>query len=255
MLIAWLAVAYWQFRTNRHSSTPKVPTTTLPYVQTLDAWDRSFLLIIGGGPVLLTIIASTFTDAHLGASWASTFFVLFGFYTFWWLGGDEREVLRRTAITVIAIQVLMAAGYAIGRGPLAYYTGIETNSTYPGSIISARMQAIWHQYVPTAPLTLVAAHTWLGGNIAIHMRPSPEVLVDGKLELSPWITSRDPLRCGALIAGSNVDYPSGATNDVLDRLYKEAPYKGVIRQHWSTATSHTIIIRWAVIPPSPECTR
>ncbi len=255
MLVAWLAVAYWQFRASRRSSTPKILVATRPYARALSAWDRSFLVIVGGSPVLLTVTVSAFIEAHLGASWATTFFVLFGFYTFWWLGGDEREVLRRTAITVMTIQILMAAGYAIGRGPLAYHTGMETNSTYPGSIISRRMRAIWHQYVPTAPLTLVAAHTWLGGNIAIHMHPSPEILEDGKPELSPWIKSHNPLRCGALIAMSSVDYPSGATNEVLNRLYEEAPYKGVIRQRWSAPTSPLITIRWAVIPPTTSCTR
>lgn len=253
MLAAWIAVYVWTRRAASRGAAPAAGGAAPPrYAQALSAWDRSFLLIVGISPVALTVLVSGALGTRLGSSWASTFFVLFGFYAYWWLRGDERAMLRRTAVVVVVIQVLMAAGYAIGRGPLAYYTGRKTDSTYPGKLISQRMQEIWRQYVPGAPLTLVAADTWLGGNIAVHVRPSANVFIDGSLRESPWLKSADPTRCGALVAYSTADHSSGPSAAVR-KLYEQAPYKGVLQQRWSSPKSPLIVVHWGIIPPRPDC--
>ncbi|OWT63690.1 glycosyltransferase family 39 protein [Candidimonas nitroreducens] len=253
MLVAWIAVYVWSRRAaSRAVAVPDGAVAAPRYAQALSAWDRSFLLIVGIGPVLLTVLVSGVLGTRLGSSWASTFFVLFGFYAYWWLRGDERVMLRRTAIVVVVIQVLMAAGYAIGRGPLAYYTGRKTDSTYPGKQISLQMQDVWRQHVPGVPLTLVAAGTWLGGNIAVHVRPSANVFIDGSLRESPWLKSVDPMRCGMLVAYSTADHSSGPSAAVR-KLYDQASYKGVVQQRWSTPKSPLIVVHWGIIPPRPDC--
>ncbi len=249
MLIAWIAVRAW----NRKVPSPAAAAGPCqPYVRALSAWDQSFLLIVGIGPVALTVLMTAILGTRLGSSWPTTFFVLFGFYTFWWLRGDERVNLHRTAVVVVAIQVLMAGGYALGRGPLAYYTGYKTDSTYPGKTISRRMHAIWRRYVPDSPLRLVAANTWLGGNIAVHVRPAAYVFVDASREESPWLKNTDVMRCGMLVAYSMTTHSSGPSA-ALRRLYEEAPYKGVLKQRWSVRASPLIIVHWGIIPPQPDC--
>lgn len=252
MLVAWGAVFLWNRRAASKAGVSVADGAAPRYARALSAWDRSFLLLVGVGPVLLTVVVSGLLGSSLDSSWASTFFVLFGFYTYWWLRGDERVNLRRTAVVVVAIQVLMAVGYAAGRGPLAYYTGRTADSTYPGEIISRKMQDIWHQYVPGAPLTLVAASTWLGGNIAVHAGPGVNVLIDGSLRQSPWLKSGDAMRCGMLVAFSDIGH-GASRSAALHELYGRAPYKGVLQQRWSSPRSPVIVIHWAVIPPGEDC--
>lgn len=252
MFVAWAALFLWNRKAVRTRGTPHAVDERQLYASTLSEWDRSFLLIVGLAPVVLTVIATAILGINLGSSWASTFFVLFGFYTYWWLAGNESVNLRRTAIVVVVIQILMAVGYAVGRGPLAYYTGYKTDSTYPGAAISHMAQAIWREHVPGAPLTLIAADTWLGGNIAVHMRRSADVFIDADLKKSPWLEGRDLKRCGMLIAFGNGDHGPGPSAAVR-RLYEAAPYKGAFEQRWSVPGSFLLKTHWAIIPPSMAC--
>ena len=252
LFVAWAALFLWNRRTAGTQDALRAADGTHRYAQALSEWDRSFLLIVGLAPVTLTLIATAILGTHLGSSWGSTFFVFFGFYTYWWLAGDERVNLWRTVVVVVVIQLVLAAGYAVGRGPLAFYTGYKTNSTYPGAAISHRMQTIWREYVPGAPLTLIAANTWLGGNVAVHMHKSANVFIDADLKKSPWLEEHDIKRCGMLIAFSNGDHgaePSAAVR----RLYEAAPYKGTFEQRWSVPGSFLLEIHWAIIPPSASC--
>ncbi|GAB2904196.1 hypothetical protein GCM10027278_25990 [Paralcaligenes ginsengisoli] len=253
MLVAWLVLFFWD-RHSRNAAAAQEPdsSSVQRYAVALSAWDRSFLLIVGLSPVVLTVLVSGILGTRLGSSWASTFFVLFGFYAFWWLRGNENTVLRRAAITVIAIQVLMAVGYAVGRGPLAYYTGRKTDSTFPGLAISREMQDVWRQHVPGVPLTLVASDTWLGGNIAVHIKPSANVFIDGSKQESPWLKSVDVMTCGMLVAYSTTT-DSNAPNPGIRKLYDQARFKGVVEQRWSSAKSPLIVINWGIIPPEAAC--
>src|SRR5690606_26576967 len=125
MLVVWLAWAWWHRKSGKRAA--YALDTQLQrkqyYASELSAWDRSFLLWVGLAPFLSTVLVSALLGTRLVASWGTTFFVLFGFYALWRMSGDERSTLRRVAIIVITVHVLMAVGYALGRGPLAWHTG------------------------------------------------------------------------------------------------------------------------------------
>lgn len=221
------------------------------YAHDLSAYDRSFLLWVGLGPFVLTVLVSALLGTRLEASWASTFFILYGYFALWWLYGSERLNLRRTIILVIAVHVLMAVGYAVARGPLAYYSGRMARSTFPGALISAQMQKVWRQHVPGQPLRLVASDTWLGGNIAVHAGSGTKVFIDADYFESPWLDPATALDCGALVAYSRTT--RGDPAPALFKLYESAPWHGKASLPWSSPGSRVIEIDWAVIPPGPSC--
>src|SRR5690606_23941709 len=117
-----------------------------------------------------------------------------------WLSGSVQATLRRTAILVIAIQVLMAVGYAVARGPLAHYSGRTARSTFPGPEIALRMQQVWDKHVPGQTLKVVASDTWFGGNIAVNLEPTAEVFINASYAESPWLSPDSALDCGVLVA-------------------------------------------------------
>jgi hypothetical protein len=255
MLVVWLAWTGW----NRKAAPRAVYDVEAQlerkryYASELSAWDRSFLLWVGLTPFVSTVLVSALLGTRLVASWGTTFFVLFGFYALWRISGDERSTLRRIAIVVIAVHVLMAVGYAIGRGPLAWYSGRDTRSMFPGAIISQQMDAIWQQHVPEVPLTLIASDTWLGGNIAIHRGPHAQVFINGRYEESPWLDPSSALNCGALLVYSR--QTRGEPDPQLLRLFEQARWQGTANTRWSSEESPIIDLNWGIILPKEHCSR
>lgn len=259
MLLVWGCLLYWSRKARATSvvGAPGQPAdargfgSEKSYAAQLSEWDRAFLLWVGLTPFIATILISTVFKTVLVTSWASTFFVLYGFYAFWWMHGDERLNLRRTLILVVAIHVLMAVGYALARGPIAYYSGWKARSTFPGAIISAEMNEVWRRHVPDVPLRLVASDRWLGGNIAIHTDSRTNVFINASYVESPWLSPGTALNCGALIAHSPTtnDEPAAA----LLQLLEQAAWRGVVMVPWSTPKSPSITIDWGIIPPGPQC--
>ncbi|MBB5217130.1 glycosyltransferase family 39 protein [Parapusillimonas granuli] len=246
MLVAWLAWHAW----NKRRPVAGAGTAAMRYGAQFTEWDRSFLLWIGLAPVLSTMLVSAVLGTRLVASWGTTFFVLYGFYLLWWMRGDERVNLRRIAVLCIALHVLMAVSYALARGPLAWHTGRDSRSTFPGAVISQQLNDIWQRHVPGHPLTLVASDTWLGGNIAIHRGPEAQVFINGKPEESPWLDEA-PLACGALVVYSLET--RGEPDPVLKALHASATIQGRLDIPWSSEKSPLIDLNWGIIPPGERC--
>lgn len=255
MLLVWLAWMYW----NRRS--PVTASKTIdslqksqdhhPYGQDFSAFNRSFILWVGLTPLLATVVLSLILGTSLVASWASTFFILYGFYLLWRMHGPESTNLKRIAILVLLVHLLMAAGYAIARGPLAWYTGRETRSMFPGPQISAAMSAIWHEHIPIVPLQLIVADTWLGGNIAIHAGKQAQVLINADFKESPWLDPNTALDCGALVVFSRK--LKGDPPATVVTLMEQAEWRGRMDMPWSRPSSPIIDLNWGLIPPASSC--
>lgn len=246
MLILLLAWWYGQRKNTKAATGDKQR-----YVSDISKWDRSFLLWVGLTPFVSTVLLSALLGTRLQASWATTFFVLYGFYTLWLMYGDEQSNLRRILILAVSLHVLMAVGYAIGRGPLAWYSGRETRSMFPGAIIATEMNKIWDQHVPQSPLRLVASDTWMGGNVAVHSGPKVQVLIDGRYNESPWLDPETALDCGALVVFSRVSKDEPAPS--LQKLFDKGRWQGTASVPWSSAKSRDIDLNWAIIEPNPTC--
>lgn len=252
MLVVWMGWALWhRRRPTTDRSNENKGTRPSSYARALSPWDRSFLIWVGLAPFLSTVLVSAAMGTRLVASWGTTFFILFGFYALWKMRGDERENLRRIAVLVIAVQVLMAVGYAVGRGPLAWYTGRDTRSMFPGALIAQEMNAVWQKHVPQLPLRLIVSDTWLGGNIAIHTHDDAQVLIDGRYEESPWLSKETALDCGALVVYSRKT--KGDPSPALQALYQSGQWQGLAALPWSRPSSPMIDLHWAVIPPTESC--
>lgn len=253
MIIALLALKVWNRRSSHRANyDPGADVRQARrYANALDPADRQFLLWVGLAPFLSTVLISALLGTRLVASWATTFFVLYGFYALWFIHGRERVQLRRMAVIVIILQILMAVGYAAARGPLAWYTGRDSRSTFPGPEISAQMQEVWNEHMPGQALRIVIADTWLGGNIAVHAGPQAQVFIDADPAQSPWLHIPQDLECGALIVYSLKT--RGQPQAALAELYARAPIKGLRKQRWSSERSPVIDLHWAILPASRDC--
>lgn len=250
MVAAWLAWRVWQ---HRRPVAPDVETGPRDWWQSLTPWDRSFLLWVGLAPCASTLLVSTLLGTRLVAAWGTTFFILWGFLLFRLIRGDERATLRRIAAVVAALQLAMAIGYAVARGPAAWLAGRPARSTFPGAEIAATMNDIWAKHVPGTPLRVVASDTWLGGNIALNSGPDVQVFIDGRAEESPWLNPDQAVHCGLLVVYSRVTRRGAEPAAELLALAQRAQWSGLAEQRWSSDSSPLIDLNWAIIPPDASC--
>lgn len=247
-----LLVMFLGARKNKPGQPPETKGATL--AGELSAEDRFFLLIVGLGPLVLTLIGSALLKAPLAAPWATTFFMLFGFYVFWRLrAGDDVQLLRKVIVVVVSLQILMALGYALARGPFADMTGRATRANFPGAAISRQLHAEWRSHVKD-PLKVVAADTWLGGNIATHIGREVDVLIDGELNNSPWLKPSDVIACGMLVAVNRSPDNADGTSTAVLALLAQASWSGTLQLPWTSKIGGPqVVVDWGIIPPQGGC--
>lgn len=251
MLLALAIVAIWASR--QFKSVPKSARPTTIASQ-LAASDRFFLLVIGIAPLVLTMLIAGAMKIPLAAHWATTFFILFGFFSFWVLrSNDDVSLLRKTIIVIVVMQILGAAGYGLARGPLADKSGRPSRATFPGAEVSRQVHAAWQANMQT-PLRLVASDTWLGGNIATHIGPQVQVLIDGDFGKSPWVDEDKADKCGMLVAiNRSKDNPDDVDNEVI-ALMAQSTQHGMLDIPWTKKVGGPRVeIEWGIIPPQAEC--
>jgi 4-amino-4-deoxy-L-arabinose transferase-like glycosyltransferase len=218
--------------------------------------DRRFIVLVGLGPFVLTLLVVIALKAPMMADWTSTFFLMFGFFAFWLYSGsadDGRRLLRICLTVVITVQLLTVIGYALARGPLSNMLGRATRATFPGAIVSQNLQAEWLAHIH-APLRLVAADTWLGGNIAVHAGPQVDVLIDGDVEKSQWVTPAHAAACGMLLAiNRSADNADGVPPKVVE-LMTHAGWRGILQLPASKKIDGPQLkIEWGIIAPAANC--
>ena len=252
MLVAVLALYIWN---RRRSMAAAANDDDRVWSRQLSPWDRSFVLWVGLAPSIATLAVSVLLGTRLVGAWGTTFFMLWSFYFFWIIKGDERETARRFVWIAIAVHLAMALGYAFERGPVATLSGRPSRSTFPGPEIAAQMQGIWSQHVPDTPLKVVASDTWLGGNIALNSGRDIDVFINGRPEESPWLNPEEAQHCGLLVVYSRVTRRGAEPASELVELASRAQWSGVAEQRWSSPDSPLIDLNWAIIAPTERCQR
>jgi len=253
MIVAMIVVAIWAARQWKKRAASSINPARM--ASELAKSDRFFILLIGIAPLALTMLVAGAMKIPLAAHWATTFFLLFGFFAFWiFRSGDDTGLLRKTIIIVVAFQIIGAAGYGLARGPLADKSGRPSRATFPGAEISKLVHAEWTKRMQI-PLTVVAADTWIGGNIATHIGRDVHVLIDGDYSKSPWINEEQTEQCGMLVAiNRSKDNPDEVDPGAIS-LMAQATEHGTIEVPWTKKTNGpTVVVEWGIIPPREGCT-
>lgn len=165
-----------------------------------------FLLLIGLGPVALTVLAGVF-GAGLRASWGMPMFNLSGLIIVALLSNKLSAArLGRLAwgagILIVVVSGLYFAHMRYG----AAFTNDPLRGNWPQASVSRALEDAWSEETGGAPLRIVAGDIWTAGLVGMSDREPPSVLINGDLTISPWITHEGLRRAGALYVwqeGSN----------------------------------------------------
>ncbi|MDQ7969155.1 MAG: glycosyltransferase family 39 protein [Oxalicibacterium faecigallinarum] len=251
MIVATFIVAIWS-RDKRGGPAAKANGSQI--ANDLARSDKFFVLFVGIAPIVLTLFIAGVMKVPLASHWATTFFLLFGFFSFWLLrSGDDTALLRKTIIVVVAFQIIGAVGYGLARGPLADKSGRPSRATFPGAEISKLVHAEWNKRMQI-PLTVVAADTWIGGNIATRIGRQVQVLIDGDYSKSPWVNEEHAEQCGMLVAINRSQVNPDEIDPGTIALMAQATEHGMIEIPWTQkANGPTVAIEWGIIPPRESC--
>ncbi|MGH6878133.1 MAG: glycosyltransferase family 39 protein, partial [Rhizomicrobium sp.] len=158
-----------------------------------------FLLWLGLGPPLLTIILSLATGLGIRDMWGAPMWNLTG------LAIVQAAATRHDRASLPRLGYCTAAFFVIGLGAWllanVFVPEMENRPSriqWPDRHLSQGFAAIW-QDETHRPLEIVAADGWLGGLVAMGTRPRPSVWIDASFIKSPWITPKKVAREGALV--------------------------------------------------------
>lgn len=210
--------------------------------------NRRFLLWFAFLPLAVVLLASALTGNAFKQMWGTPMFVLSGLVAVCFLRPalsflSEQRVFR-SAIAVQLIFLGIIAGQAVLE-PL--WKTKATRIHYPGRDIAAFLETEWRARMNT-PLAYVAGDMWSTANVTLHSQDRPVMLLDGDLELSPWVDASDLQSHGLMLVwtGKNAATPAGP----LAAAYPEAKADG--SRDFAFGSSPTIppvTVHWKIIPP------
>ncbi len=228
--------------------------------------DRRFLFTLLFTPLLLAMLPLLIKGDALNSNWVSAFFLpagillvlsIFRHY-------DAAPLLKNTQRVVWVMHSLIVLIFFGGSVIYPAMTGRSARTNYPSQELANTVSTIWREH-QQQPLNIVIAENWVGGNVLLHTRPEPTLLIDNDTVISPWVTRDDVASCGALVLASFADQQAQqgiviAENWIVDKvtpvyadLFKQAGVMGTFSLNWGTLPRGEVVgYAWAILSPAPN---
>lgn len=163
-------------------------------------FNTDFLLILGLGPFLLTILLGLVFSWHLYSEWGVPLVSLWGLVLVYFYNSDiTQKRLQNILVVIYSLMILWVVGYIAG---LYFDTTHKHSDNYPAQEIANYVTESW-QAKYHKPLKYVAGSRYVGGYLAFYSKDHPSVLVEWKPEFSEWINMADFQKYGAVFVQDN----------------------------------------------------
>lgn len=211
----------------------------------LTSFDRQFLLFIGAGPFLLTVLLSLFLGIKLRAGWGMPLLSLWGIILLAFLQPylTPAKMYRFLSVVFILMGVLLT-----GYSQSLIDSPDPSTANFPGQEIAQTITNTWHDNYHTK-LAYVAGSRWVGGNIEFYSKDHPAVFVEWNKQHAAWIDEKKIHEKGAVFVW-NITEKEKMPADIQAKFPKLAQAK-VIEFTWRRNTHHLppIQIGMAILPP------
>jgi 4-amino-4-deoxy-L-arabinose transferase-like glycosyltransferase len=210
----------------------------------VSSFDKQFLLYLGLGPYLLTVLTSALTGIQLRAGWGEPLLSLWGVMLIAFV--QPRITRQRFNAFIIAFVGLVGAtltGYTLA----ITHSHQPTSANFPGAKLAHVITHEWHHTYHT-PLFYVAGSRWTAGNIAYYSSDHPDVFVNWDKNKSQWIDESELKIKGAVFIWE-VKKNEKLTPELTQRFEKLGPVK-IMHFPWLRNSSiEPIEIAVAFLPP------
>jgi 4-amino-4-deoxy-L-arabinose transferase-like glycosyltransferase len=153
---------------------------------TILSFDKKFLLFVGLGPFILTLLLSFVFGMRLRAGWGAP---LLTFIPLIFLALLQPKI---TLERIFRFFVLLALVLSTGLGYYAYSqitAGNTSSANFPGKQIATQLTREWKKRYHT-PLFYVAGPRFLAGAVSLYSQDRPAVLIDWDPSVSFWIQDK-----------------------------------------------------------------
>ncbi len=214
-------------------------------------FQRSFLLAVVVGPLIIVTIASALTGARLRSAWGSPMFTYLGLLllVLFQSVGTER-VYRRVSLASSVVGAAFALLFVVIGISGPFVRGRAARIHFPGQALADEVERRW-QSVSSEPLEIIAGDWWEAGNVALYSRARPSVFINLTSHYSPW-TSDDDLatRGGAIVwdASSLSGNGSRASDDVLKRFPNLILGDPIVLNWNSSAAVKPLVVGIGIVP-------
>ncbi len=180
----------------------------------LDTFDNLFLLYVGLGPFLITLLLSAITGMRLRAGWGEPLFSLWGIIFIVWLQPyiTQRRFLRFILI-IFGLLFALAISYSIA----LIRAEKPSSANFPGKNIAMTLTREWINQYHT-PLRYVAGSRWVAGNISFYSTNHPQVYINWDNQVSPWIDEEQIRKKGAIFTWDTTEDNQKSTDEIKKRF-------------------------------------
>jgi 4-amino-4-deoxy-L-arabinose transferase-like glycosyltransferase len=205
-----------------------------------------FLICVGLGPFLLTILLSFIMGIKLRAGWGMPLLSCWGILLL--LIAPPRISEKRWRVflfSIFSLMLILASAYTVS----LIRSKDESSANFPGKEIAEHMSTLWHNTY-AEPLAFVAGSRWVGGNIAFYSADHPAVFIEWDKKRAPWIALDQLNQKGAIFVWSITDHET-----MPKEIYKQFPRLSasqVLEFSWKRNVYHLKPIRigMAILPPA-----
>ncbi|MBU1628964.1 MAG: glycosyltransferase family 39 protein [Gammaproteobacteria bacterium] len=171
------------------------PLRLLVEPQRITPFQRQFLLYMGIGPFITTIMLSFLFGFDLHSAWGQPLFSLLGILLVVFMKPKiNAKRFYRFVVVLSIVFILALSAYAISMSR----AGSTSSAHYPGRKIATNLTHEWHQRYHT-PLAYVIGPRWEAGNVARYSKDHPTVYMEADPVASFWINKKELQNKGALV--------------------------------------------------------
>lgn len=212
--------------------------------------DLRFLLTVLFTPLILAMMMPVLTGGPLNSNWVSAFFLPAGIVItkYFFHHFDETQLLKYASRLTWITQALILIFFFLVAVIYPNWVGSSARLNFPSQDLANKVTEIWHEQ-QKQPLAIVISDYWTGGNVLLHVRPEPTLLIDNIPEESPWVNVQDVAACGAFV----LMIKTATTPPAYSVLLSQASVKGEFSLIWGHAPrGKELHYVWAIMSPRPD---
>jgi 4-amino-4-deoxy-L-arabinose transferase-like glycosyltransferase len=172
----------------------------MPQPHQLPAEQRAYLATITWAPASLAVAASVVLGLHLKDMWGYPMWCFIGLFLMAEVVGPITEGgLQRFCVVWLVILVTVPIVFTLQQTIGGRFLRKAMRAQFPGPELAHVVEQRWRAVAGNVPLGVVAGDVWIAGNIAFYGAERPSVFIDADPAKSPWITSAELARQGAVL--------------------------------------------------------
>lgn len=237
-----LLVLLWPFYTK-----PKMPLALSPF-----QWQ--FLLYLGLGPIVLTLILCALTGSYFTPRWATPYYFALGILIMAMLRpAMSPKKIKQFTINLIILSTLLFTTRMI---TLNLHPRANSDAFLPNQQMALNLASLWQEQY-RSPLPFLAGSNYLVTGMIPYMPVKPKPYLNWNLTNSPWISESELLQKGGLFIwdeGLNYIWDKDSQLHALITPYVLERFPTLKRlpslTFYKLSNNEPVVIGVAILPPS-----